>query len=181
MYAAWATKKNPNPPWYPEFRASKPIHQAMFDHSLRAIESVTKVAVNPGVSAATFCRFNNEDVSPDRSPVDKNRSPSRTPQPSRPSSYPLPPPFPTEDLQLLGHYPDPKVPNCTPGVKLKSHVSLSQGTQLHRPIFGRGHPNRTIITKKTPLQSTKKSYNKSPISATNSTTPIAKWLPNSCS
>ena len=107
MYAAWATKNGHNPPWYPKFKASKLVHQAMLDHSLRATVSVTKMALKPGVDTPTFCRFNTEKDSPDQFSDNRTRSPSRTPPPKRPASNWLPPPFPTDGLQLMGHYPRP--------------------------------------------------------------------------
>ena len=88
MYAAWATKNGHNPPWYPEFTANKPVHQAMSDHSLKATVSVTKLALKPGVSTPTFCRFTTDDDD-DQSSNNRNRSPSRTPPARRPAPNPL--------------------------------------------------------------------------------------------
>ena len=106
MYAAWARKNGHNPPWYPEFTANNRVHQAMLDHSLGATVSVTKLALKPGVSTPTFCRFPNDDDE-DQSWNNRNRSPSRTPPAKRPAPNPLPIAFPTDGLQLMGHYPEP--------------------------------------------------------------------------
>ena len=106
MYTAWPTKNGHNPPWYPEFTANKPVHQALSDHSLRATVSVTKLALKPGVSTPTFCRFTNDDDE-DQSSNNRNRSPSRTPRAKRPAPNQLPPAVPTDALQLMGHYPEP--------------------------------------------------------------------------
>ena len=84
MYAAWATKNGHNPPWYPEFTSNKPVHQATSDHSLRATVSVTKLALKPGVSTPTLCRFTTDDDD-DQSSNNRNRSPSRTSSAKKPA------------------------------------------------------------------------------------------------